>query len=78
MASVIDLSAIRYRHRVRERRLALGLNRSEVARRAGLTPEGVRRIEQGISWPLPSTRARLAEALECAESELFWAEIEAA
>jgi transcriptional regulator with XRE-family HTH domain len=60
--------------RIRNRRTALGLNGSELARRAGISPSYVSLIERGHKVPNEDVAARLAMALEDDE-ELYraWA-----
>jgi transcriptional regulator with XRE-family HTH domain len=63
--------------RIRNRRAALGLNGSELARRAGISPSYVSLIERGYKVPDEDVAARLARALEDDE-ELYraWARAE--
>jgi transcriptional regulator with XRE-family HTH domain len=51
---------------IRHRRRA-GLNQAELARRAGIRPETLNRIEQGKHSPTPRTVARIDKALREAE-----------
>jgi HTH-type transcriptional regulator / antitoxin HipB len=48
---------------VRERRLALGLSQTELARRAGMTQPGLSRLEAGGTVPTIPVLERLARAL---------------
>ena len=57
--------------KVRRLREELALNQSELAARAGLTDVHVGRIERGESYPRPSTRRLLAEALGVDPKELL-------
>ncbi|MEX3100556.1 MULTISPECIES: helix-turn-helix domain-containing protein [unclassified Streptomyces] len=49
---------------VYERRTALGLSSTELAERAGLTPDEVERIEESSLDPVPELVEALAVALE--------------
>ena len=44
-------------------RLAVGLNQEDLARRAGIRPESLNRIEKGRTMPHRSTMAKLERAL---------------
>ena len=57
--------------KVRQLRLAQGLNASELARRSGLPPATVSRVEQGISSPTSETVAKLAQGLQVDPGTLF-------
>ena len=50
------------------RRWNVGLSQAEVARRAGIRPETLNRIEKGKSTPDTSTVEKLVRALERAEA----------
>jgi transcriptional regulator with XRE-family HTH domain len=52
-----------WRHAIRERRKAAGLNQRELARRTGLTPEYLNSIERGPRRPGVLTLVRIARAL---------------
>jgi transcriptional regulator with XRE-family HTH domain len=56
--------------RVRAHRLAAGLTRAELTRRAGLGNTALRRLERGTVRPISRTLARLAEALGVGVAEL--------
>lgn len=49
---------------VHDRRCALGLSQTELARRAGVTQTAVSRIEQADATPTITTLDRLAKALD--------------
>ena len=49
---------------VRERRLALGLSQTELARRAGMTQPALSRLEAGGATPTIGLLERLAHALD--------------
>nr|WP_216858691.1 helix-turn-helix transcriptional regulator [Actinomadura verrucosospora] len=49
---------------VRQRRLALGLTQSELARRAGMTQPALSRLESGGPTPTIGVLERLAHALD--------------
>lgn len=49
---------------VHDRRRALGLSQTELARRAGITQTAVSRIEQADATPTIATLERLAKALD--------------
>lgn len=57
---------------VKRRRLELGLEQAEVARRVGVSPTALSRIERGTQLPWPALRARLSEFYGIPESELFF------
>lgn len=57
--------------RLRAVRLALAVSQAELARRIGVDPSLVCRVELGQSRPYPRFRRAAAEALGVAESALF-------
>ncbi|GGS28777.1 substrate-binding domain-containing protein [Deinococcus knuensis] len=57
--------------RVRERREALGLRASDVARQVGITRQALHRIESGASLPGTLLAFTLARALTCRVDDLF-------
>jgi putative molybdopterin biosynthesis protein len=56
---------------VRQRREAVKLGPSELARRAGMTRQALHRIEAGASAPSVTVALHLAHALECRVEDLF-------
>lgn len=54
-----------------ERRLALGLKKVDLARKAGITPDTVREFESGRSWPCWETRQKLRRALDMPEERNY-------
>jgi transcriptional regulator with XRE-family HTH domain len=61
---------VKHTHRAFPQRLALGLSRDAVARRAGITPKALYNAETGRARPLPNTLSALASALDCDVDEL--------
>lgn len=57
-------------NRIEEIRKTRGLTRLEVARRTGIDPATLYKIERGHIRLYPSWKRRLAEALEVPEEEL--------
>lgn len=49
---------------LRKQREACGWSRRELAERAGVSADTVKQIENGSRGPLPTTQAKLAEALK--------------
>src|SRR4051812_50170548 len=65
-----DRSTHRFGPLLRRHRLAAGLSQSELAERAGLSPDGIRALEAGRrATPRPYTVRALAEALALAEED---------
>ncbi|HEV3259368.1 MAG TPA: helix-turn-helix transcriptional regulator [Gemmataceae bacterium] len=62
------LAVIQARNILRARR-QLGLSQAELARRAGIRPETLNRIEQGRNKPSVPTIAKLDRALRAAETD---------
>jgi DNA-binding XRE family transcriptional regulator len=62
------LAVIQARNILRARR-KLGLSQAELARRAGIRPETLNRIEQGRNKPSVPTIAKIDRALRKAETE---------
>ena len=57
--------------RVTEARLVLKINRSELSRRAGLTPAAVWQIEEGLRQPNSDTLKKLSESLRVSSDWLL-------
>jgi transcriptional regulator with XRE-family HTH domain len=57
--------------KVKATRQAIGLTRDVLAQRAGLTADGIMKIEQGRRTPRADTMVRLADALGIKTDELF-------
>lgn len=55
--------------KIRRRRRAAGLTQTGLARRAGIRPETVNRIERGRTTPDFATIRKLVEAINAAEAE---------
>ncbi len=66
-----------WRHAIRERREAAGLNQRELARRTGLTPEYLNAIERGPRRPGVLTLVRIARALGVTIDDLIVVDDEA-
>jgi transcriptional regulator with XRE-family HTH domain len=60
-----------WRHMIRERREAAGLNQRELARRTGLTPEYLNAVERGGRRPGVVTLVRIARALDVTIDDLI-------
>ncbi|MGH7225009.1 MAG: helix-turn-helix domain-containing protein, partial [Gemmataceae bacterium] len=58
-----DMKAEWFKGRLRELREQAGLSRSQLAERAGLRPNGIRDLEQGINKPSWETVIALCQAL---------------
>lgn len=58
------------RHRLKQRRIELGLMPHDVAERLGVGERSVKRYESGESTPLPGRRRRYAEILEWSLAQL--------
>lgn len=54
-----------------ERRLSLGLKKKDVAEKAGITPDTVRAMESGRSWPCWDTRQKLRRVLGMPEERSY-------
>ncbi len=59
---------------IRDRREALNLSQSQLARLVGVSSQALWPVEAGQRPPWPALRKRLASTLGCSESELFPAE----
>ena len=60
-------------NRVRERRLALGITQTELARRCGLVRQTVSQVERIAGYrPTAVVCLRIARALGCDVAELFY------
>lgn len=57
--------------RVKARREALGLSRTELSRRLGVSPSAVSNYETGVSFPKEEVMLRLFDCLETDPNELF-------
>jgi len=58
-------------NRIRETREKKGISQFELARRTGLHPSTISKVERGVWMPFPGWRRRIAEALEVGENEIF-------
>ncbi len=56
------------------RRVSLGLSRSALAERAGISREAIRLIEIGVSRPQPATLKAIADVLGCSVMDLLTTE----
>ncbi len=65
----IDLDRASLARKLMRRRLTAGLTQAELARRAGVRPETLNRIERGKTTPDYATIRKLVEAMKAAESE---------
>lgn len=59
-----------FAERLRELRMAAGLSRAELGRRAGLTRGNVSKLERGLQVPRRPTLERLAQGLGVSVEEL--------
>ena len=59
---------------IEARRLNLGMSRAVLADKAGITREGVRLIEIGVSRPQPATLKAIADVLGCSVMDLLTTE----
>jgi DNA-binding XRE family transcriptional regulator len=66
--AVEALAVVQARNILRARR-ELGLSQAELARRAGIRPETLNRIEQGRNQPSIPTIAKLQRALKAGETQ---------
>jgi transcriptional regulator with XRE-family HTH domain len=57
--------------RIRQWRLARGMNQQQLAEASGLTQSGLHRVETGQTNPQLATLQRIASALHCSVRELF-------
>jgi DNA-binding XRE family transcriptional regulator len=69
LASGIDLDRASLAGKLIRRRNAAGLSQAELARRAGIRPETLNRIERGRSTPDFATVRKLVLAINAAERE---------
>lgn len=61
--------------RIREARLGMALTQAQLAEKAGVSTDGVMKVEGGRSYPRPTTVQKLAMALEVPASYLTRGEI---
>jgi transcriptional regulator with XRE-family HTH domain len=57
--------------RLQRRRIQAGLNKTELATRAGIHKTTIGRYERGLSSALPGKLKKLAEALDCEIADLM-------
>jgi len=69
LESALDLDRVSLAEKLVRRRRAAGLSQAELARRAGIRPETLNRIERGRSTPDFSTVRKLVVAMNAAEYE---------
>ncbi len=65
----IDLDRASMAEKIKRRRQSAGLSQAELARRAGIRPETLNRIERGRTTPDFSTVRKLVVAMNAAERE---------
>ena len=65
----LDLDRVSLAQKLARRRRAVGLTQSELARRAGIRPETLNRIERGRTTPDFATIRKLVVAINAAEHE---------
>jgi DNA-binding XRE family transcriptional regulator len=75
LAAGLDLDRATLAEKLRRRRRACGLSQAELARRAGIRPETLNRIERGRTTPDFRTVRRLVVAMNAAEAQDAAAEI---
>jgi ribosome-binding protein aMBF1 (putative translation factor) len=68
-ASGLELDRISLARKLVQRRRAAGLSQAELARRAGVRPETLNRIERGRTTPDFATVRKLVEAMNVADRE---------
>ena len=68
-ASSLDMDRTSLAAKLLRRRQAAGLSQAELARRAGVRPETLNRIERGRTTPDFATVRKLVVAMNAAESE---------
>jgi len=69
VAPGFDLDRASLAEKLRRRRRAAGLSQAELARRAGIRPETLNRIERGRTTPDFATVRKLVVAMNAAEAE---------
>lgn len=74
-AAGLDLDRATLAEKLRRRRRACGLSQAELARRAGVRPETLNRIERGRTTPDFRTVRKLVVAMNAADAENAAAEI---
>lgn len=75
LAGALDIDRATLAEKLLRRRRACGLSQAELARRAGIRPETLNRIERGRTTPDFRTVRKLVVAINAAEEENAAAEI---
>ena len=68
-SAAFDLDRVSLSQKLQRRRRAAGLTQAELARRAGIRPETLNRIERGRTTPDFSTVRKLVVAMDAAEQQ---------
>jgi DNA-binding XRE family transcriptional regulator len=69
LTPAFDLDKANLSEKLRRRRQVAGLSQAELARRAGIRPETLNRIERGRTTPDFATIRKLVEAMNAAERQ---------
>ena len=59
------------RERLQRRRIEAGLNRTQLAQRAGISKQLMSMVEKGSANPSPESLSRIAKALDCEVADLL-------
>ena len=68
--AAMDLDSVSLAEKLQRRRLAVRLSQAELARRAGVRPETLNRVERGRTTPDFATIRKLVVAMDAAEQAL--------
>ncbi len=69
LSAAFDLDRVSLAEKLQRRRRAAGLTQADLARRAGIRPETLNRIERGRTTPDFSTVRKLVVAMDAAEQQ---------